>query len=174
MGRDKSSNGGGISRPPRRAARETWASRLNKRNAFRKKLFQSVRKFTVNSCERRTLEFCILRKRGTQHEAEDLLRRSRTAISDPLSSRTRMVVEPPFVARENWGAGGLMNILWMHISRHHGITWCRRVPDKAPPLKNGPSYLSHEPLMGPIPASSRSNVFTFSRVTAGVRGLICI
>lgn len=39
----------------------------------------------------------------------------------------------------------------MHISRRHGITRCRRVPDKAPPLKNGPSYLSHEPLMGPIP-----------------------
>lgn len=157
---DKSSNEAVF---PTHATRETWASRLNNRNAFRKTFSICVKvhsNFLRRGTSDRFKEAC-----GTWDAKAGSSAGRRTPTSDPLSSRTRTVVEPPFVARENWGAGSLMNILWMHISRHHGITRCRRVPDKAPPLKNGPSYLSHKSLMGPIPASSRSNVFTFSRVT---------
>lgn len=99
------------------------------------KLFQSVQKFIVISCD----AVCGTsdRFKEARRTQSSLSAGRRAPISDPLSSRTRTVVEPPFVAHENWGARGLMNILWMHISRHHGITRCRRVPDKAPLLKNG-------------------------------------
>lgn len=139
------------------------------------KLFQSVRKFIVISCDAvrktsgRFKEAC---RTWNAKAGYHLCRPCRIHLL--LIRYPRGPGWPPFVACENWGAAGLMNILWMHISRHHGITRCRRVPDKTSPLKNGPSYLSHEPLMEPIPVSSRSNVFTFSRVTPEHGGLICI